>query len=151
LFFFFQLDFTACSSSTPPEFDEINPINWFFTWNPVQWGWLCPTWMWIQRLMVSFRELNCRPLLFEGTTPIFSRTSWQPVLDVPGWSRNGISGPGHNRGLQIQISSADWGSSVQIFPHPGFIQCLLSPGATAWLAGSVAACKQPSILHLKTP
>jgi hypothetical protein len=27
LFFFFQLDFTACSSSTPPEFDEINPIN----------------------------------------------------------------------------------------------------------------------------
>jgi hypothetical protein len=74
------------------------------------------------------RELNCRPLLFEGTTPIFSGMLWRPVLDVPGWSRNGISGPGHNRRLQIQSSSADWGSSVQIFPRPGFHTMPAFPG-----------------------
>jgi hypothetical protein len=74
------------------------------------------------------RELNRRPLLFEGTTPIFSVTSWRPVLDVPQWSRNGISGPGDHRGSQIQFSSADWGSSVQIFPRPGFHTMPAFPG-----------------------
>jgi hypothetical protein len=79
-------------------------------------------------LMVKIRELNCRPLLFEGATPIFSETSRRPALDVSEWSPMGILGPQYDRGSRVQICSADWGSSVHFFRRPGFHTTPAFPG-----------------------
>jgi hypothetical protein len=96
------------------------------------------------RLLNLGWELNCQPLLFEGTTLNYFRTSWWLALDIPGWSRSGLSGPGHNRGLQIQFSSADWGLSVQFFPSWGFQKSPVPPGVTAFFWEFFVAQQPPS-------
>jgi hypothetical protein len=55
------------------------------------------------------RELNRRPLLFEGTTPYYFGMSWRPNLDV--WKESKI-------GKLVQPPK--WGSLIQFGPaHKG--------------------------------